>query len=108
LALKERLEKIDSTFLAFTIGYALVLMLPIYDRVLVKGELFEGGVLQYILTAKTMIEGDENVFSHPHPLARLLHVVPAFVVKGPTAPHALMIGQPTLRKQERDLSGVQG
>ena len=40
MVLKERLEKIDSTFLAFTIGYALVLILPIYDRALVKGQLF--------------------------------------------------------------------
>ena len=89
MALKERLEKIDSTFLAFTIGYALVLMLPIYDRVLVKGQLFGLDVPQYILTAKTIIEGDENIFSYPYPLTPLLYVVPALIVKDPIALYAL-------------------
>jgi len=88
LALKERLEKIDGAFLAFTIGYALVLMLPIYDRVLVKRQLFGYDVPQYILTAKMIIEGNENIFSYPYPLTPLLYVVPAFIVKDPIALYA--------------------
>ena len=103
MALKEHLEKIDGAFLAFTIGYALVLMLPIYDRVLVKRQLFGYDVPQYILTAKMIIEGNENIFSYPYPLTPLLYVVPAFIVKDPIALYALMINQANITKARKEL-----
>lgn len=83
LVMKERLRKIDPVRLTIVISYALILLIPIYNRVTVNEGLFGNDVAQYLLTAKCLIEGKENLFIYPYFVVPLLYIIPALIIVDP-------------------------
>ena len=81
MVLKERLRSVDMTILAIVIGYALIIYIPIYNYVVVKGQFFGNDVAQYLLTARCLIEGKENLFKYPYLLVPLLYIIPTLVIR---------------------------
>lgn len=83
LVIKERLRKIDTVLLTIVISYALILLIPIYNQVIVEERLFGNDVAQYLLTAKCLIEGRENLFKYPYFVVPLLYIIPALIIVDP-------------------------
>jgi len=78
---RKNLKEINMTFLVIIISYALIILIPIHNQVMVRGRLFGYDVGQYLLTARSLVEGKENMFKYPYPLVPLLYIIPTLILR---------------------------